>query len=503
MFVPLYDYNPMRHVIRPYVTYLLIAANVLVYLVFQSDLVLQIGDRAAMLFGVTPQEIGVGARLPRGYGALPEEVTLVTYMFLHGGWLHLIGNMLFLWVFGDNVEDAMGHLRFLAFYLLCGIAGGLAHYFSMRNSNVPLVGASGAIAGIIAAYLMLHPSAKMWVLAFGRIPLKLSAIWVLGAWVAVQAINVLAQDRRRHFMVGAHRRARRRRDPDPVHAAAGRRAVRSRSAASTGALTHPESSHRLRAALAQELLRMRVLVAVKRVVDFNVKVRVKPDGSGVELANVKMAMNPFDEIAVEEALRLKEAGKATEIVAVSIGPAQAAETIRTALAMGADRGILVKHEGNVEPLAVAKILKAVVDEEKPGLVILGKQAIDDDCNQTGQMLAALLGWPQGTFASKITIEGDSIQVIREIDGGLQTLKLKMPAVVTTDLRLNEPRYASLPNIMKAKKKPIAEKTPADYGVDVAPRLKVLKTTEPAGRKAGVKVGSPAELVEKLKSAGVI
>jgi electron transfer flavoprotein beta subunit len=259
----------------------------------------------------------------------------------------------------------------------------------------------------------------------------------------------------------------------------------------------------LRAALAEELLRMKVLVAVKRVVDFNVKVRVKPDGSGVELANVKMAMNPFDEIAVEEALRLKEAGKATEIVAVSIGPAQAAETIRTALAMGADRGILVKHDGTVEPLAVAKILKAIVDEEKPGLVILGKQAIDDDCNQTGQMLAALLGWPQGTFASKITIESESIQVMREIDGGLQTLKLKMPAVVTTDLRLNEPRYASLPNIMKAKKKPIADKTPADYGVDVAPRLKVLKTTEPAGRKAGVKVGSPAELVEKLKSAGVI
>ena len=248
---------------------------------------------------------------------------------------------------------------------------------------------------------------------------------------------------------------------------------------------------------------MKVLVAVKRVVDFNVKVRVKPDGTGVELANVKMAMNPFDEIAVEEAIRLKEAGKATEIVAVSIGPAQATETIRTALAMGADRGILVKHDGTVEPLAVAKILKAVADEEKPGLVILGKQAIDDDCNQTGQMLAALLGWPQGTFASKITIEGDSIQVIREIDGGLQTVKLKMPAVVTTDLRLNEPRYASLPNIMKAKKKPIAEKTPADYGVDVAPRLKVLKTTEPAGRKGGVKVGSPAELVEKLKSAGVI
>ena len=248
---------------------------------------------------------------------------------------------------------------------------------------------------------------------------------------------------------------------------------------------------------------MKVLVPVKRVVDFNVKVRVKPDGTGVDLANVKMAMNPFDEIAVEEAIRLKEQGKASEIVCVSIGPAQAAETIRTALAMGADRGILVKHDDTVEPLAVAKILKAVVDAEKPGLVILGKQAIDDDCNQTGQMLAALLGWPQGTFASKITIESDAIQVTREVDGGLQTVKLKMPAVVTTDLRLNEPRYASLPNIMKAKKKPIEDKTPADYGVEVAPRLKVLKTTEPAGRKAGVKVGSPAELVDKLKSAGVL
>jgi electron transfer flavoprotein beta subunit len=248
---------------------------------------------------------------------------------------------------------------------------------------------------------------------------------------------------------------------------------------------------------------MKVLVPVKRVIDFNVKVRVKPDGSGVDLANVKMAMNPFDEIAVEEAIRLREQGKASEIVAVSIGPAQAGETIRNALAMGADRGILVKHEGTIEPLAVAKILKAVVDEEKPGLVILGKQAIDDDCNQTGQMLAALLGWPQGTFASKIAIDGDAIQVTREVDGGLQTVKLKMPAVVTTDLRLNEPRYASLPNIMKAKKKPIADKTPADYGVDPAPRLKVLKTVEPAGRKAGVRVGSPAELVDKLKSAGVL
>jgi electron transfer flavoprotein beta subunit len=249
---------------------------------------------------------------------------------------------------------------------------------------------------------------------------------------------------------------------------------------------------------------MKVLVPVKRVVDFNVKVRVKPDGSGVDLANVKMSMNPFDEIAVEEAIRLKEKGQATEIVAVSIGPAQAAETIRTALAMGADRGIHVKAEGTVEPLAVAKILKALVDEEKPGLVILGKQAIDDDSNQTGQMLAALLGWAQGTFASKIAIEGDAISVTREVDGGLQTVKLKMPAVVTTDLRLNEPRYASLPNIMKAKKKPIADKTAADLGVDAAPRLKVLKTTEPSGRKAGVKVKTVAELVSKLRDeAGVL
>ncbi len=249
---------------------------------------------------------------------------------------------------------------------------------------------------------------------------------------------------------------------------------------------------------------MKVLVPVKRVVDANVKVRVKPDGSGVDLANVKMAMNPFDEIAVEEALRLKEGGKATEIVCVSIGAAQAAETIRTGLAMGADRGIHVKVEGTVEPLAVAKILKKIVDEEKPGLVVLGKQAIDDDCNQTGQMLAALLGWPQGTFASKVAIDGDHVSVTREVDGGLQTVKLKMPAVVTTDLRLNEPRYASLPNIMKAKKKPIAEKTPQDLGVDTAPRLKVLKTSEPPGRKAGVKVKTVAELVDKLKNeAGVI
>ena len=249
---------------------------------------------------------------------------------------------------------------------------------------------------------------------------------------------------------------------------------------------------------------MKVLVPVKRVVDANVKVRVKPDGSGVDLANVKMAMNPFDEIAVEEALRLKEGGKATEIICVSIGAAQAAETIRTGLAMGADRGIHVKTEGAVEPLAVAKILKKLVDEEKPGLVILGKQAIDDDCNQTGQMLAALLGWPQGTFASKVVIDGDHVNVTREVDGGLQTVKLKMPAVVTTDLRLNEPRYASLPNIMKAKKKPIAEKTPQDLGVDTVPHLKVLKTSEPAGRKAGVKVKTVAELVDKLKNeAGVI
>jgi electron transfer flavoprotein beta subunit len=249
---------------------------------------------------------------------------------------------------------------------------------------------------------------------------------------------------------------------------------------------------------------MKILVPVKRVVDFNVKIRVKPDGSGVELANIKMSMNPFDEIAVEEAIRLKEAGKATEIVAVSIGPAQASETIRTALAMGADRGILVKAEGAVEPLAVAKILKAIIDAEKPGLVIMGKQAIDDDCNQTGQMLAALLGWAQGTFASKIAIEGDSVTVTREVDGGLQTVKLKAPVIVTTDLRLNEPRYASLPNIMKAKKKPIEDKTPADYGVDIKPRLQVIKTIEPPGRKSGVKVASVADLVSKLKNeAGVL
>ncbi|SFM15428.1 electron transfer flavoprotein beta subunit [Bradyrhizobium sp. NFR13] len=249
---------------------------------------------------------------------------------------------------------------------------------------------------------------------------------------------------------------------------------------------------------------MKVLVAVKRVVDYNVKVRVKSDGSGVELSNVKMSMNPFDEIAVEEALRLKEAGKATEVVVVSIGPAQASETLRTGLAMGADRGILVKVDGSVEPLAVAKILKAVTDEEKPGLVILGKQAIDDDANQTGQMLAALLGWPQATFANKLVLEGDDVTVTREVDGGLQTVKLKGPAIVTTDLRLNEPRYASLPNIMKAKKKPIDEKTADGYGVDISPRLEIIKTSEPGGRKAGVKVKDVAELVSKLKTeAGVL
>ena len=244
---------------------------------------------------------------------------------------------------------------------------------------------------------------------------------------------------------------------------------------------------------------MKILVPVKRVVDFNVKIRVKADGSGVELANVKMSMNPFDEIAVEEAIRLKEAGKATEIVAVSIGPAQAAETLRTALAMGADRGILVKTDAPVEPLAVAKILKAIVEVEQPGLVIMGKQAIDDDSNQTGQMLAALLGWAQGTFASKLVVEGSDLLVTREVDGGLQTVKLKSPAIVTTDLRLNEPRYASLPNIMKAKKKPIDEKTPEAYGVDIKPRLEVLKTVEPARRKGGIKVASVAELVRKLKN----
>ncbi len=249
---------------------------------------------------------------------------------------------------------------------------------------------------------------------------------------------------------------------------------------------------------------MKILVPVKRVVDYNVRVRVKADGSGVELANVKMSMNPFDEIAVEEALRLREAGKATEVVAVSIGPAQAQETVRTALAMGADRGIVVEVADAVEPLTVAKILRAIVAEENPELVILGKQAIDDDCGQTGQMLAALLGWGQGTFASKVEIGDGAVTVTREVDGGLQTVVLKLPAIVTTDLRLNEPRYASLPNIMKAKKKPIAMKKIADLGIDPAPRLRVLKTVEPAGRKAGVKVGSVAELVARLRDeAGVI
>ncbi|WP_371348054.1 electron transfer flavoprotein subunit beta/FixA family protein [Ancylobacter sp. IITR112] len=249
---------------------------------------------------------------------------------------------------------------------------------------------------------------------------------------------------------------------------------------------------------------MKILVPVKRVVDYNVKIRVKADGSGVELTNIKMSMNPFDEIAVEEALRLKEAGKATEVVAVSIGPVKTDETIRTALAMGADRGIWVKtDEAGIEPLTVAKLLKALVASEGPSLVILGKQAIDDDCNQTGQMLAALLGWPQATFASKVVVGDGTVDVTREIDGGLQTLRLALPAVLTTDLRLNEPRYASLPNIMKAKKKPIEEKTAAELGVDLAPRLEILATTEPAGRTGGIKVASAAELVGHLKQAGVL
>ena len=248
---------------------------------------------------------------------------------------------------------------------------------------------------------------------------------------------------------------------------------------------------------------MKVLVPVKRVVDFNVKVRVKADNSGVELQNVKMSMNPFDEIAVEEAVRLKEAGKISEIVAVSIGPQQAQETIRTALAMGADRGILVKTDQLVEPLAVAKLLQKIVGDENLDLVIMGKQAIDDDCNQTGQMLAALLGWPQGTFASEVKLENGAVQVTREIDGGLETIKITIPAVITTDLRLNEPRYASLPNIMKAKQKPIDEKSPEDLGVDISPRLKSLKVEEPAKREAGIKVESVEELVGKLKQEGVI
>jgi electron transfer flavoprotein beta subunit len=247
---------------------------------------------------------------------------------------------------------------------------------------------------------------------------------------------------------------------------------------------------------------MKILVPVKRVIDYNVKPRVKADGSGVDLANVKMSMNPFDEIAVEEAIRLKEAGSAEEIVAVSVGPAKAQETLRTALAMGADRAILVETDAEVEPLAVAKILKGIVGEENPGLVILGKQAIDDDSNQTGQMLAALLGRPQGTFASKVAIEGDAVAVTREVDGGLETVKLTLPAIVTTDLRLNEPRYASLPNIMKAKKKPLDTKSPADYGVDIAPRLKTLKVAEPAVRQAGIKVPDVDALVNKLKDMGI-
>jgi electron transfer flavoprotein beta subunit len=247
---------------------------------------------------------------------------------------------------------------------------------------------------------------------------------------------------------------------------------------------------------------MKIIVPVKRVIDYNVKPRVKSDGSGVDLANVKMSMNPFDEIAVEEALRLREKGVATEIIAVSVGPQKAQETLRTALAMGADRAILVMTDDEVEPLAVAKILKAIADAEAPGLVILGKQAIDDDCNQTGQMLAALMGRPQGTFASEVTVDGDSVTVKREVDGGLETVKLKMPAIVTTDLRLNEPRYASLPNIMKAKSKPMDNKTPADYGVDTTPRLKTLKVVEPPVRSAGIKVADVDALVAKLKELGV-
>jgi electron transfer flavoprotein beta subunit len=248
---------------------------------------------------------------------------------------------------------------------------------------------------------------------------------------------------------------------------------------------------------------MKLLVPVKRVIDYNVKPRVKADGTGIDLANVKMSMNPFDEIAVEEAIRLKEKGAATEIVVVSIGPAKAQETLRTALAMGADRAILVSTDAEVEPLAVAKILARIAGEEQPGMIVLGKQAIDDDSNQTGQMLAALLGWAQGTFASKVEVSGDAVDVTREVDGGLETVRLKLPAVVTTDLRLNEPRYASLPNIMKAKSKPLAQKTPEDYGVDVAPRLTTLKVTEPPKRRAGVKVGSVDELIDKLRETGVV
>jgi len=247
---------------------------------------------------------------------------------------------------------------------------------------------------------------------------------------------------------------------------------------------------------------MKILVPVKRVIDYNVKPRVKMDGTGVDLTNVKMSMNPFDEIAVEEAIRLKEKGAASEIVAVSVGPQKAQDTLRTALAMGADRAILIQTDAEVEPLAVAKLLKAVMDEEGPSIVLLGKQAIDDDSNQTGQMLAALSGRPQGTFASRVEIKGEAVEVTREVDGGLETVGLKLPAIVTTDLRLNEPRYASLPNIMKAKTKPMANKTPQDYGVDIAPRLTTLKVEEPAKRQAGVKLGSVDELVAKLKDLGV-
>ena len=247
---------------------------------------------------------------------------------------------------------------------------------------------------------------------------------------------------------------------------------------------------------------MKILVPVKRVIDYNVKPRVKTDGSGIDLANVKMSMNPFDEIAVEEAVRLKEAGNATEVVAVSIGPAKAQETLRNALAMGADRAILVETEANVEPLAVAKILKAIAEEEQPQIIMLGKQAIDDDSNQTGQMLAALMGRPQGTFASKVSVEGEYVSVTREVDGGLETVKLALPAIVTTDLRLNEPRYASLPNIMKAKKKPLDTKSPADYGVDTAPHLTITNVSEPPVRQAGEIVPDVDTLVAKLKALGV-
>jgi electron transfer flavoprotein beta subunit len=247
---------------------------------------------------------------------------------------------------------------------------------------------------------------------------------------------------------------------------------------------------------------MKVLVAVKRVIDSNVKPQVKPDGSGVDLANVKMSMNPFDEIGLEEAIRLREKGKVTEVIAVSVGPAKATEILRTALAMGADRAILIQTDETVEPLGVAKLLKAVTDEERPGLILLGKQAIDDDSNQTGQMLAALMGRPQGTFASKVDIEGERIIVTREVDGGLETVSLLLPAIVTTDLRLNEPRYASLPSIMKAKSKPLAQKTPADYTVDIAPRLAITMVTEPPRRSAGVKVADVDELVARLKALGV-